>query len=110
MPAILPVLVAGTYLVLAADQMPKFDIDASCHGASSAINRDENACKRDESDARAKVDQQWAQYAAVDKARCGSLSRAGGAPSYVELLTCLEMATAAKKLPAADKLTGGVPK
>jgi hypothetical protein len=32
-----------------------------------------------------------------------SLSTLGGSPSYVELLTCLEMAKAVAKLPAASK-------
>jgi hypothetical protein len=113
MPALLPMLVAGTYLVLAADQIPQFDTDAGCHASAAAaavINRNEDVCKRDERDARAKLDQQWAQYTAAEKGRCVGLSRLGGFPSYVELLTCLEMAQAAKKLPPADKLTGGVPK
>lgn len=113
MPAILPALMAGTYLVLAADRLPAFDTNASCHAAaavSAAINRNEDVCKKDEQDARAKLDEQWAQYAAADKAHCGALSRTGGAPSYVEMLTCLELATAARQLPAADKLSGVKPK
>lgn len=110
MPALLPMLVAGSYLVLAADQIPQLDTDASCHAAAAAataVNRNEDVCKRDEHDARVKLDQQWAQYTAAEKSRCVELSRLGGFPSYVELLTCLEMAAAAKKLPPADKLTGG---
>ncbi|HYA05094.1 MAG TPA: hypothetical protein VEF90_04320 [Xanthobacteraceae bacterium] len=113
MPALLPVLVAGSYLVLAADQIPQLDTDASCHASAAAaivVNRSEDVCKRDERDARAKLEQQWAQFTAAEKARCVELSRLGGFPSYVELLTCLEMAEATKKLPPADKLTGGVPK
>jgi len=112
MPALLPILVAGSYLVLAAEQIPQFDTDASCHAAAAAtvVDRNEDVCKRDERDARAKLDQQWAQYTAAEKSRCMELSRVGGFPSYVELLTCLEMAEAAKKLPPADKLTGGVQK
>jgi hypothetical protein len=33
----------------------------------------------------------------------------GGSPSYVELLTCLEMAKQVKELPAADQLDSGKP-
>jgi hypothetical protein len=113
MPAIVPVLVTGTFLLLAADQVPKFDTGASCHAAAAAsmvINRNEDICKKDENDARAKLEEQWGQFAAVDKTHCVSLSRTGGAPSYVEMLTCLEMATAARKLPPADKLSGGASK
>ena len=113
MPALLPVILTGSYLMLAADQVPKFDSDTSCRAAAAAskvINRTEDVCKKDEQDARAKLEQQWGQFAPADKVRCVSMSRTGGSPSYVEMLTCLEMADAAKKLPPADKLTGGMSK
>ena len=112
MPALLPVFMAGAYLVLVSDQMPKFDTDAGCHAsaaAAAAINRSEDNCRKDEQDARTKLDQQWKQFSATEQARCVSLSKLGGSPSYVELLTCLEMAADAKKLPPGDKLTGGLP-
>jgi len=35
----------------------------------------------------------------VQRTRCVSLTGLGGSPSYVELLTCLEMAKAANDLP-----------
>jgi hypothetical protein len=113
MTALLPVFVAGTYLILASDQMPKLDTGAGCRASAAAatvLNRNEGTCLKDEQDARAKLDQQWAQFTAADQTRCVSLSRLGGSPSYVELLTCLEMAAAAKKLPPADKLSGGMSK
>ncbi len=113
MPAFLPILLTGSYLLLAADQIPKLDTDASCHAATAAstvINRDEDVCKKDERDARAKLEQQWAQFTPVERARCMSLLKLGGFPSYVELLTCLEMAAAAKTLPPDAKLKGGMPK
>ena len=111
MPAFLPVLVAGAYLVLVADHVPRLDTDSSCHSAAAAsavINRNEDVCKRDEQDARAKLEQQWSQYSPAQRSHCESLARLGGFPSYVELLTCLEMASAASKLPPADKLTGAL--
>jgi len=113
MPAFLPIILTGSYLVLAADQIPKFDTDASCHAAAAAstvINRNEDVCKKDERDARAKLEQQWAQFTPAERAHCMSLSKLGGFPSYVELLTCLEMAAAAKTLPPDAKLKGAVPK
>jgi hypothetical protein len=109
MPAFLPVLVAGSYLVLVADQVPKFDSDANCRraaAASSVINRSEDICKKDENDARAKLEQQWGHFAPADRTRCVSMSRTGGLPSYVETLTCLEMAEAVNNLPEAAKLGG----
>jgi hypothetical protein len=113
MPAFLPVILTGSYLVLAANQIPNLDTDAGCRAAIAAAtvaNRTEDVCRKDERDARAKLEQQWAQFSPAEQERCLSLSKLGGFPSYVELLTCLEMAADAKKLPAADKITGGVPK
>ena len=44
------------------------------------------------------------QFFPAEQQRCTRLTTLGGSPSYVEMLTCLEMAQAAKKLPADDKL------
>jgi hypothetical protein len=109
MPALLPIILTGSYLMLAAERIPQLDTDQTCH-AAAAVNSNEDVCKRDERDARGKLEQEWGQFTAAQQERCVSLSKLGGFPSYVELLTCLEMAAAAAKLPPADKLTGGVPK
>jgi hypothetical protein len=96
--------------VLAADRVPELNIAPSCHAAATAatvLNRNEDTCKRDETDARGRLDQEWADFTPVQKTRCVSLSTLGGSPSYVELLTCLEMAKAAAALPA-DQLNGRV--
>ena len=109
MAVLLPVFAAGAYLILVSDQMPKLDTDASCRASAavaSAINRNEDNCRKDEQDARAKLDQQWKQFSAAEQTRCVALSKLGGFPSYVELLTCLEMAAQAKTLPPAAKPAG----
>jgi hypothetical protein len=111
MPTLLPVILAGSYLVLAADSVPELNVDPSCHAAATAatvLNRSEDTCKRDEHDARGKLQQEWGQFSAGQRAHCVTLSGLGGAPSYVELLTCLEMAKAAASLPKGDGLTGKV--
>ncbi len=102
MPALLPVIVAGSFLVLAADRMPELNIEPSCRAAANAaavLARNEDTCKRDENDARGKLQQDWGTFNAGQKNHCVTLSRLGGAQSYVELLTCLEMAKAADNLP-----------
>jgi len=109
MPALLPVILTGSYLMLAADRVPQLDTDRSCHAATMAAtspNRNEDACKRDERSARDKLEQQWGQYTPGQQTHCASLSRMGGPPSYVELLTCLEMAKAADSLPDEDRAAG----
>jgi hypothetical protein len=110
MPALLPILLLGSQIVLAADPVPQLDASLSCRsaGASSLMGqagtRTAAACEKDENDARGKLNQDWSSYSAAEQARCTRLTTLGGSPSYVELLTCLEMAKAAKQLPAADRL------
>ena len=62
--------------------------------------RDTAACERDENNARAALEKEWSQFTLSDKAHCVRLGTLGGSPSYVELLTCLEMAKGAKEHPA----------
>jgi hypothetical protein len=63
------------------------------------------ATRRHEQDARSKLEQDWSQYSAAQRNHCdGLVTDLGGAPSYVELLTCLEMAKQAKELPEDSKM------
>ena len=111
MPALLPVLLLGSQIVLAADPVPQLDASLSCRsaGASSAMgkasgSRTAAACEKDENDARGLLEQQWSTFSQSEQARCTRISTLGGSPSYVELLTCLELAKAAKLLPPGDQL------
>jgi hypothetical protein len=110
MPALLPVLLLSSQIVLAADPVPKFDIGPSCRSAGAAAvmaTRDTAACERDENSARATLEKEWSQFTPSDQARCVRLVTLGGGPSYVELLTCLEMAKQVKEIPAADQMDSG---
>jgi hypothetical protein len=75
-----------------------FDVSIEPAEAALALRR--------ELTARDKLNDQWGQFTPAQQARCVSLSRLGGNPSYVELLTCLELAKAAKALPPGDHMTG----
>jgi hypothetical protein len=102
MHGLLPILLVGSNLMLVADTVPAFDVAPSCRAAtqSSVIaNRDENSCKQEENNARAKLEQDWAQYTPTQKNHCVRLSTLGGPASYVELATCLELSKAANQLP-----------
>jgi hypothetical protein len=106
MPALLPIVLTASHLVLAADSIPKFDLDRTCRPAAAAgvlPGRDSVACQRDERDARGKLEQDWARYNAAQKRQCASFAALDRAPSYVELLTCLEMAKQAQELPPESK-------
>jgi len=107
MPALLPIILTASQITLAADTVPKFDVELTCRPAgrvASLPGRDASACQRDETGARSKLDQDWPQYSAIQRTHCRGLVALGGAPSYVELLTCLEMAKQAQELPADSKL------
>jgi hypothetical protein len=76
----------------------KLDYAASCRaipdGSKTAIDQ----CLADEHRAYEHLTQGWAQFVASDKPGCIGLSSTPGLQSYVELLTCLEMARDARKL------------
>jgi len=112
MPALLPIILAGSHIWLAADQVPQFNVEPTCravHQATSGLKRDEAGCKRDELTAQNKLKQEWDGFSADQRAHCSRLSMLGGSPSYVELLTCLEIDKAAKNLPDRNGETTGQP-
>ena len=112
LPTLLSVLLLGSQVVLAADQVPKFDTGPICRSAGATAvmgTRDTAACERDENNARAALEKDWSQFTPSDKARCGRLVTQGGGPSYVDLLTCLELAKQVKELPGGDQSDSGKP-
>lgn len=108
MPALLAIIIlAASQIVMAAESVPNFDIKRTCRPAAAAAilpGRDSPACQRDEQDARSKLNNGWSQYSGEDRSRCAGFVQVGGAPSYVELLTCLEMAKQAKGLREKSKI------
>jgi hypothetical protein len=113
MPALLPIILVSTQIILAAEQVPEFDMSPTCRGAVIAAgnsNRDESACKKDEQAAHDTLQQHWSQFSLDQKSNCVRLSTLGGDPSYVELLTCLELDQRVNDLRAGGKLSVGVPK
>ena len=94
----LPVLLLGSQIVLAANAVPKIDIGRSCQSAGAAT-RDKTACEQSENNARAMLEKEWSQFTPLDQPSRARLVTLGGSASYVELLTCLEMAKEAKEHP-----------
>ena len=92
------VLVGMTFVIATAEQVPKFDLKAVCGPDAS------DACFRGESQARDALAQQWSQFPAADRTRCVQLTTTSRMPSYVQVITCLEMARSARQLsPAAEE-------
>ncbi|MGB6349964.1 MAG: hypothetical protein WBG10_08030 [Pseudolabrys sp.] len=107
MPALLPVLLTASQVVLAADTIPKFNVELTCRAAAEASTnpgRGSGDCQRDETDAQGKLQQEWAQYTSTQRADCVRFAGLDRAPSYVELLTCLEMAKQVQELPEQSKV------
>ena len=91
-------------LILVAEQVPHLQYQASCRGAIEATKaaggRNENACLNDEMAAEATLHQEWKHFSSDQRDHCLRLQSAGGSPSYVELLTCVELGKAVKDLKA----------
>jgi len=106
-----PLLFGGGMLfavpALAADHPPQLDVQSSCNAvASRGMNgRTKEACMDEENSAQSTLRDKWAQFSPSQRSRCSGLVQTGGPPSYVELLTCMQMAQDAKSLPQ-DKTDG----
>jgi hypothetical protein len=88
----LPIVILATLSPVAvSDTVPKFDIARECRfeGGSTV---DFDRCSQDEAEALEQLKANWAQFSAVDKSTCLTVATVAGFASYVELLTCLEMA------------------
>src|SRR4051794_20916356 len=91
MSVLLQAIAVGAQLTLVADKVPELRYEASCRAAVQAANmpgRDESACIKDENAAKETLQQVWGGFSAEQKTHCMALMKAGGMPSYVELLTC----------------------
>jgi hypothetical protein len=97
MPLSISMIALSSQLVVAvADQIPTFDINRSCKldvAATSGLSVDQSmkACVNDENKARQQLASQWSKFPASGKATCIPQENIGGTPSYVSLLTCLQM-------------------
>jgi hypothetical protein len=100
---------AVALVIAAADQVPTFDINPTCSGATptaGAGGKGTNVCERSELGARDQLAQQWAQFQPADRNRCVALTTMTRMPSYVQVLTCLEMARDSRALTQQRETTG----
>ncbi len=104
MPNRTPLLLAALSLGLlsgaarADDGPPKLDVEATCKSAervqmSLSDNANKDACLDSERRAQDDLKKRWDQFPAAAKTQCSQQFKAGGFPSYVELVTCLELAS-----------------
>jgi hypothetical protein len=101
-----------------ADKVPSFNLRPSCAGASQVAVPMANgdmpsssqimkSCLNKERDARAQLARRWSSFNLSHRQSCVRSTSGGGVPSYIELLTCLEIADQAEKLP--DENLGAAP-
>ena len=87
------------------DGVPRFDVARSCEDARAYVGDDKNlayrGCMKDENEARAELARKWAHFKPGDRKDCVEQG-AAPVPSYVELLTCLEMSDEAEALYKPD--------
>jgi hypothetical protein len=100
----LSLLLGSPFLLTASEHVPNLRIDASCREVTQ-VNRSTgladaqslDGCMRDEEQARETLAPIWATFPAAERERCIGEATTGSA-SYVDLLTCLQMARDADAL------------
>jgi hypothetical protein len=80
---------------ISASDIPQFNIEATCRAAPSlqgGIQKPYQSCLEEEKTARAQLEKVWTMHTTQQRSECVSLEGVGGgSPSYVDVLTCLEM-------------------
>jgi hypothetical protein len=85
---------------VAQDGVPTFDVSRTCRAEAIDAPSTREGCLRDEQSAHDQLTAEWAQFSPADKTSCAQPSgSSGGIRSYVEMLTCLQTARDARKLP-----------
>jgi hypothetical protein len=92
-----------------ADNPPRLNAGPSCDAAARgaiSLGRDKEASMSDERAAKDVLTKTWSQYSRVHKAQCVGMTNRGGPPSYVELISCLDIMKDAAAIHKADPLFG----
>lgn len=86
---------SGGMVLPVADGPPRFDIEQTCRHAdepATGVGRPNQVCREDERNAEASLQQRWTAFPVSNRGSCVEGAKLGGPPSYVQVLTCLEMA------------------
>ncbi len=87
-------IVLVTTGAVSASELPHFNIEATCRAAPSLQGGIQNpypSCMKDEEAALTELKRTWTTYNPGNRSECVSFGKMGSAPSYVEVLTCLQM-------------------
>jgi hypothetical protein len=97
--ALVAIALGSPTVLPVADPIPDYDVTPVCRAAITVMPGSFEACMKDEQAARAQLTASWDRFAVPQRASCMLTESTGGTPSYVELLTCLQMAQDAQSLP-----------
>jgi hypothetical protein len=98
----LSAIVLSSQIALVSEVPPTLDFAVGCRAANQSKQANLQECFKDEAAARTTLAETWLQYPLGDRANCSAVATSGGPQSYVELVTCLQMARDAKKIQKAD--------
>jgi hypothetical protein len=97
-PAITAVAAAIQLVTPISEAVPKLNVEVTCRGSVEAdkamglaLPQSFDKCMSDENSARQQLDTIWLSYSPTVRVQCEGEATAAGDPSYVDLLTCLQM-------------------
>lgn len=99
---ILALILAQTILAVAAG-LPWFDVRATCRQAQPLMGSGDKdvyqGCVDSEVEARKRLSKLWRSFKDSSRRSCVGETQIGGVPSYVDLLSCLQLDKKAGSLP-----------
>ena len=105
--ALLALSLLGQPAIPVSDRVPVFNVEAMCRDVSAddkasglALAQDASECERDERLAQQQLSSTWLTVPDPARESCAGEAAAAGIPSYVDLLTCLQMSGWANPNPA----------
>ena len=90
-------LFGSLFIVPIADDVPTFDVAASCRAAVTASagivdSQSYASCMKEENDTREQLRQSWQSFSASNRQNCTAEASSAGTASYVDLIVCLQIA------------------
>ena len=112
--ALLSMAMLGSQLAIpVSDRVPQLNVEATCKATVATdkamgldLPQSLDDCMRDENAAQQQLNTSWLASPAELRNRCEGEATAGGTDSYVDLLTCMQMANWANSSPSGPKLRG----
>ncbi|TYO68257.1 hypothetical protein FXV83_01730 [Bradyrhizobium hipponense] len=106
-------MMGGQFTIPVSDRVPDLNVEATCKATVATdkemgldLPQSYEDCMRDENNALQQLNILWLQNSDTLRSQCEGEATAGGSDSYVDLLTCMQMADWAKSPPSAPKLRG----